>query len=75
MLKLMDKKIFTSVFCTKIFCLSGPIEAVVHAVRIHCRALCVLVVWLSLSCVGLPRLRNLVNVYMSSSNRNDPVYM
>ena len=24
--------------------------------------------------LGLPRLRNLVNVYMSSHNRNDPVY-
>ena len=24
--------------------------------------------------VGLPRLRNLVNVYTSSTNRNDPVY-
>ena len=26
------------------------------------------------SSVGLPRLRNLVNVYTSSTNRNDPVY-
>ena len=24
--------------------------------------------------IGLPRLRNLVNVYTSSTNRNDPVY-
>ena len=50
MLKLTDKKIFTSMFCTKRFCLSGPIEAVVHAVRIHCRALYVLIILLSLSC-------------------------